>query len=315
MVFLFHLDAVCPKAKISVNGNIFEHGIFGVHVFFIISGFVIPYGLYKDQYSPRDFFRYLWRRAIRLCPPAWIVLVFAVVLYAGIDFLKTGGINHGFSISLGKLLHNLLFTVPYVHESWVVGVFWTLAIEWQYYLFIGLAFPLLAGNKVASLSLILLSSCSYFLMGVFETIHVFRYIDFFLLGIVLFLHFVDNLNRQELMLMMALLVALIYLRHGPVGASLGLAAALLIAFFRVSFFIGDFLGRISYSLYLTHALVAGLLDYLFYLLVRPQSLGAKVLSLLFCVGGGIAVAALFNKHIENRFIAMSRNFRVHRDGN
>src|SRR5229473_3266591 len=46
-----------------------EYGWAGVHMFFVISGFVIPYALYKAQYSSRQFGRFLAKRIIRLDPP------------------------------------------------------------------------------------------------------------------------------------------------------------------------------------------------------------------------------------------------------
>src|SRR5262245_2564074 len=57
-----------------------DYGWLGVEVFFVISGFVIPYSLYRARYRVRDFFMYLARRIVRLDPPylAAIALVLAL---------------------------------------------------------------------------------------------------------------------------------------------------------------------------------------------------------------------------------------------
>jgi peptidoglycan/LPS O-acetylase OafA/YrhL len=53
-----------------------KFGYLGVDVFFVISGFVIPYSLWGREYSLRQFPRYMIRRAVRLEPPYLASVVF-----------------------------------------------------------------------------------------------------------------------------------------------------------------------------------------------------------------------------------------------
>src|ERR1700704_4918895 len=45
------------------------HGSLGVEVFFVISGFIIPFALYRGKYRVRNFGRFLAKRVTRLDPP------------------------------------------------------------------------------------------------------------------------------------------------------------------------------------------------------------------------------------------------------
>ena len=45
------------------------YGYLGVHIFFVISGFVIPWSLYRAAYVLRDYPRFLLKRNVRLYPP------------------------------------------------------------------------------------------------------------------------------------------------------------------------------------------------------------------------------------------------------
>src|ERR1035441_2897196 len=46
-----------------------KYGWLGVEIFFVISGFIIPYSLYKAGYRVSDFTRFLLKRIARLDPP------------------------------------------------------------------------------------------------------------------------------------------------------------------------------------------------------------------------------------------------------
>ncbi|MEU2028785.1 acyltransferase [Micrococcus luteus] len=100
-------------------------GAAGVQLFFIISGFVIFMSARRAN-RPSDF---AISRAARLYPPYWISLVFAVVLL----------LLHpvpGFSFTWGQALANLTMVQRWVGVDNVVDVYWTLAVEMQFYVII-----------------------------------------------------------------------------------------------------------------------------------------------------------------------------------
>lgn len=100
-------------------------GAAGVQLFFIISGFVIFMSARRAN-RPSDF---AISRAARLYPPYWISLVFAVVLL----------LLHpvpGFPFTWGQALVNLSMVQRWVGVDNVVDVYWTLAVEMQFYVII-----------------------------------------------------------------------------------------------------------------------------------------------------------------------------------
>ncbi|MGC5049174.1 acyltransferase family protein [Micrococcus porci] len=99
-------------------------GAAGVQLFFI-SGFVIFMSARRAD-RPSDF---AISRAARLYPPYWISLVFAVVLL----------LLHpvpGFPFTWGQALVNLTMVQRWVGVDNVVDVYWTLAVEMQFYVII-----------------------------------------------------------------------------------------------------------------------------------------------------------------------------------
>lgn len=231
-----------------------ELGQLGVAVFFVISGFVLPLSLDGD-YTARCFPKFLAKRIIRIEP----TYVASVVFAAGILFAKTRLAPHGepWIPDLGQMAAHLLYVIPLTHYQWVNDVYWTLAIEFQYYILIGLLFPvfrwassrsqfLMGGCVVAFASLVLLADSApqigllrqapYFAMGLLA-FDVFRNPQRFRLALPLSIGLVGLGCWQELKLL-HMLVALV--------------SGTLILYWRPMLYSWRWLGTISYSLYVIH---------------------------------------------------------------
>jgi peptidoglycan/LPS O-acetylase OafA/YrhL len=119
----------------------FPGGFIGVDLFFVLSGFVITRQLLLKGI---DFKRFYWHRATRIIPPIIPVLVFsAITVFAGLQlvtpvdilFAVTGLLNwaRAFSIEDGGML----------------GHFWSLAVEEQFYLVWPLTLLILLRSRVS----------------------------------------------------------------------------------------------------------------------------------------------------------------------
>lgn len=110
-------------------------GHFGVHLFFVISGFILalPFARrYLSGLPAPDLKSYYLRRVTRLEPPYLLCLAFFFISY----WIKTG--------EWERLIPNLLASVFYLHgliygrSSLVNSVTWSLEIEIQFYLLVPL---------------------------------------------------------------------------------------------------------------------------------------------------------------------------------
>ncbi|MEJ8801153.1 acyltransferase family protein [Pontibacter sp. H249] len=120
-VFLFHFQ-------------LFDYGYLGVHLFFIISGFVI-FLTAKSVKNPSDF---VIGRFSRLYPTYWICLflTFAVLYYGRGD------------VTFKQLLYNLTMFQAFLGVENVDGAYWSLTEELVFYVVIFGALMLGLINKV-----------------------------------------------------------------------------------------------------------------------------------------------------------------------
>jgi len=98
-----------------------DFGLFGVNVFFVLSGFLITSLLLADKEKPYFFRNFYWKRVLRIQP---VYLVHLLVMW----FLIPG--SHGY------VFLALIFLVNFDDKFHVAdtGPAWTLSIEEQFYL-------------------------------------------------------------------------------------------------------------------------------------------------------------------------------------
>jgi peptidoglycan/LPS O-acetylase OafA/YrhL len=128
-VMLFHYTYLGPRthacpASLPILGEIFKYGYLGVNVFFILSGFVILLTAYE-----KDAIAFTVARMVRLYPAYWICVTLTVVI------IVLTGTKHN-PITVSEYLANLTMVHSFLGIEDVSGVYWTLAVELQFYLLI-----------------------------------------------------------------------------------------------------------------------------------------------------------------------------------
>lgn len=110
--------------------NVIDLGRIGVHIFFVISGFLITTLLIKEKISTGkiNLKNFYIRRAFRILPVLFLFLLTLMFLNNLFD-LKISGLSFFTSF---LFLGNLGIDTS---ETWYTGHFWSLAIEEQFYLF------------------------------------------------------------------------------------------------------------------------------------------------------------------------------------
>jgi peptidoglycan/LPS O-acetylase OafA/YrhL len=101
--------------------SVFEFGVAGVDIFFVLSGFLITSLLLRDRTRPAYYRDFYWKRILRIVP------VYILCLLAALFFIPHSG---------GYVLLSALFIANFANVVHVqtAGPFWSLAIEEQFYL-------------------------------------------------------------------------------------------------------------------------------------------------------------------------------------
>lgn len=120
-------------------------GHFGVNVFFVLSGFVIARSVRDGSMTLGYLGRFTLRRSIRLDPPYWSAIALELILImlgrALFPSLTTP------IPSLSQVLAHLVYLQDILGYGHLIPIFWTLCYEFQFYLtFVGV---LVAGHLVA----------------------------------------------------------------------------------------------------------------------------------------------------------------------
>ncbi|HEY1588799.1 MAG TPA: acyltransferase, partial [Rhodanobacter sp.] len=142
VVLLAHSAASIGVAWPHVPVPLMERsGLFGVEIFFALSGFLITTWLIREEqaYGRISLSAFYTRRVFRILPAASALLLTIAIL----------SVRGVFPVTLGRWLSSLLFVANLSHAtgSWYVGHFWSLAVEEHFYLLWPAIFLLLRKNR------------------------------------------------------------------------------------------------------------------------------------------------------------------------
>ncbi|HEY6894999.1 MAG TPA: acyltransferase [Rhodanobacteraceae bacterium] len=279
LVVWLHAAATFPMAspETAATGGAFvaipafiDVGHIGVVVFFLISGFVIPFSILPDRAAPVGSF--VIKRILRIYPAYWL----SVPLAAWIVFWIWGT-----PFSMRELLINLTLMQDVVGVRAAEGVYWTLLVELVFY---ALCVVLLATGslfnprRVALLAAALLLAfvvvaSSYWLKRKFITTSApywFLNLSVMLCGALFRSRWnaaaardavADALLAAMVVVYVALLPLAAFLANGaknnePLTYAIGFLIFLAgTGGVRIETRLTDWLGRISYSIYLFHVIV------------------------------------------------------------
>lgn len=130
------------------------HGILGVNIFFVLSGFLITYLLLKEEneHGKIDLKNFYIRRLLRIFP---VYYLFIGVLFI-LDF--TTKVN----FSSCEYLSSLLFFKNFGCGQWIDSHLWSLAVEEQFYLLWPFVLAFAPKNKRMPFALLLIILSPFF---------------------------------------------------------------------------------------------------------------------------------------------------------
>ena len=301
VVCFFHLKLFVWKDE---NPNklveFFGVGNNGVVMFFVISGFVIPYSMYVKQYSISKFWKFLAKRTIRIEPP-YIICIFILFFWRYYTYQNVwGGEKPIFDYT--QFFLNITYLAPFFHVEWINIIFWTLAIEFQFYILTGLLFDLMMKNRWYKFSVFAVILAIGFIVPD-RYLTLFDNYAYFIIGFQAFLYFIKKIKLSELLLSILFCLGFIYMYKEPAAVCYAAFTVAGIFLLNYNWKYGTFLGDISYSLYLSHGLVGGSI-----IMFANQGV-PRSLVFAFAVFNCIGAAWLYYYFVEKRFLELSKKIK------
>ena len=268
------------------------YGQFGVQLFFIISGFVIPYSLFKAQYQLASYGRFILKRLIRLDPPYFVSIALLIIIYSVLHNVT----KYPFEINLRQIGLHFGYLNAFFQEEWLSDVYWSLSVEFQYYLLLGLLYPLLVGKTwERRLTLLGLLGVS-FLAQSLPRDFFFPHTPTFVFGIAAFLVYTHKISRTEFYLYALAASACTLATTTPVILVTSFVALGLLFFFSYQHKVLTFFGDISYSLYLVHNLFGSII--ISTIKRRTNTLWVELGAVALAIAVAVAAAYLLYRFVE-----------------
>jgi hypothetical protein len=332
LVVLFHLhEAVSRSATdwlwLPIDW-IARNGAKGVDIFFVISGFVIAMSVSKGARTVGYFGRFILRRSIRLDPPYWSAILLELVL-----LYSTARLFPGHPATLpprAQLLSHFFYLQDLLGYGNIVLSFWTLCYEIQFYgFFVGLIVlrhylpALLRSTRWTALFAGVLFLLSVFVRFIYpgsapHGLFIDRWYQFFI-GTLTYFAISEPRRLKMLYVAWATLAvvlvststSLMHLLPIAVSAWLLLAAYDLRWGQLLSARPLQFLGAVSYSLYLYHASVGWRFVSLMQQLIPGRWSSATAVAVYLAgIGMSILFSALMWRFIERPFLRLSQRIRM-----
>jgi peptidoglycan/LPS O-acetylase OafA/YrhL len=310
-VMWFHLT--CGNAAFLQSGSLLKasgaYGYLGVQLFFVISGFIIPYSLSLRNYRiETEGLGFLARRLVRI-EPAYLVSAALMVVLQIISAVTPGTNALMPDRDILRLMTILALHFAYLaswfNVPWLSPVYWSLAIEFQYYIAMLFFAPLLISRRRASVYSFLIATVVLTLM-VGDERTLFPYLPMFGLGFVRFLAIRRVLAGAELASWAFVFFGLCwFVRDSSQAVSAALAFCFLFLPLKRPVPMLSFLGVISYSLYLVHVPLGGRIINLASRL--PHTIVVQLVALLCAVFISLLAAYCFWRLVERPSIKLSKS--------
>lgn len=290
--------------------QVLDIGQEGVYVFFVISGLVMPWSMEKVGYRLADFFTFMGKRIVRLQPP--LIVSACIVALTSWAMLNNEEHNGWQLLAASATLTAPLFDLP-----WVNGIYWTLFVEMQFYIYIALCYPILTSSSVVKRSvavaiILALSFTSLTMEGNAAKSNLPFHLPVFLMGYYLFMRYKNRCSELEFRLgILACALVCAYLTailHG-LGFRIVLTALITTLLIRIT---GNgwrplnTMGEISYSIYLMHWPVISAMCFILGGILKSP-LGNAVVFLCIQIAA-ILVAVGFYRIVEKPAISWSKKW-------
>ena len=296
-----HIPTLLEALPVWLSASVFDSGHYGVAIFFTLSGFVIAHSLSGATMDVRRFGQFMLRRSIRLDPAYWVSI--AIVITVGVMASTLRGVEYAVP-DITTVIAHMAYLQEILGIPGIDLVYWTLTYEIQFYAIFALAM-MVRGHMWPLLAIAVLSAA-----GVLDSAPHGLFVHYwgsFFVG-VLARHAIDD--RRWLLALGVLGVLLII--DGWFGAINTATAFLLYVSVRTRWAETglnwgwlQFLGLISYSLYLVHNPIISVSAWVSHK-VLGASIYADVVTLAGIIAATVAGASIIWALVERPTHLLSR---------
>lgn len=244
--------------EVSVLREVAWYGRWGVEIFFVISGYIVPLSMMRSGYSLTSWPQFMMKRLIRLEPP----YLATIGLILGLGFLSPLVPSFRGSApewTLPQIAGHLGYLNAFLDMPWINPVFWSLAVEFQYYLVIAVVLPaLLASKPLVRIVIIAFLIAAPAIIPTKGNWFIASHLPVFAAGIVTFLAAARLIPQSWYWPMLLPIGIAIGWQIGWTTAIVAILSAVILAKIelqRIRWI--AWLGAISYSLYLIHVPIGG----------------------------------------------------------
>jgi peptidoglycan/LPS O-acetylase OafA/YrhL len=253
-VAFFHFTSYFLPSS-NAFAQFFHFGYLGVDTFFFISGFVLPMSLARANFvlSADSFKQTLLKRIIRIEPAYWAsiaLMCFKDVLTACI--LSWNSFHLPPMYTVENFFYHIFHISAIMDQDWIRGIYWTLAVDWQFYIFGILAFALINRSEWW-LRYPFYAACvvlQWFFWVKWLPFHILPFLG----GIIYFHYWKGYIKKIELGVLWAALLYVVQWKMGWNHFAVLALSAIILVIPRKNWAWESYLGKISYSFYLTHVL-------------------------------------------------------------
>ena len=303
---------------------------YGVSIFFVLSGFLITYLLLEEKMQTQiDIKKFYFRRILRIWPLYYFYLAVALITIS----------VFGLGLNMNSLFYYIFYTanIPSILVTTIplLAHYWSLGVEEQFYLF--WPWVIKKGNKlilpiVAAITVLIGTKIFFHVFypnSIVEmAIHITRFHCMMIgaLGAILyknnnqlFLKLTDNKIAQAVCWGIMFLIAINKFHFASVidNELISVVAIILIIgqvniknrIINLEIRVFDYLGKISYGIYVIHPLLIFLFSKLLFQLDIPSPYKYFVVYLII-LGATILMAHLSYTYFEKYFMGLKKRFVV-----
>ena len=263
-VFLSHAGHKASPAFRTYLEPYFNLGSWGVVLFFLCSGFILPLSLERQG----SLGRFWIRRFFRLYPLYWMNVAIIAMIGQGEPGMVLSGPP---TQSIQIFLANLTMFQAFIGFPHLMALYWTLTLELLFYLLLSVLFLLKVNTRISyvTLALIVISICAELVVPLPFAFSYSTHLILILVGLVVYRHY-SGAIRPAVAVAVALLIPLMLVipllidpRDSQQQMSWVVAQVAACAYFGAVYLtrlrpvhrFSRHLGRISYSIYLMHPIV------------------------------------------------------------